>query len=104
MYGLSFDDHIHIVFQINIPNAITEIDRFISEIINDFNSIIWDKVPEIDIKNFCNNLDNLSIDFWGDYLSCNVPNSYSELHRWQFKNVYECLTRNTVIMFRKCSN
>ena len=92
MYGFSFDDHIPIVFQINIPNAITEIDSFISETINDFNPIIWDKVSEIDIENFRDDLDNLSINFWEECLSCNVSNCQSEVHRLQLENIYECLT------------
>ena len=78
LYGKTFYDHIPIYYQLVFPTyAFTE---SVNEITDVKFIIDWEEISDDQLEAYGYILDNLSIELWADFLSCNTVSCGNALH------------------------
>ena len=54
-------------------------------------NIVWDEISDEQLDTYGYFLDNLSIELWADFLSCNTVSCDNTLHNQQMDHLYNAL-------------
>ena len=90
LYGCTFEDHIPLKFCIVTPQIypLIEDNLELYEASDDL-KILWNKASELQIDEYTENLDCLSLNFMYNSVMCNKSNCNEEEHKLQLANQYK---------------